>query len=80
MDEEVRYLKLEHLSLISNFMREEEIPTEKIEEHPIYDYSENDFAGMKRYLQSQINKHENHPYVKNYYQTRFNELTMATAR
>ena len=44
MDVEVRYLKLEHLSLISNFMREEEIPTEKIEEHPIYDYSENDFV------------------------------------
>ena len=40
-----------------------------------YNYSEDDIAGMKRYLQSQINKHMAHPYVRNYYQSRFNELT-----
>ena len=57
-----------------------EIAMEAADKWNAYNYSENDFAGMKRYLQSQVNKHENHPYVKNYYQTRFNELTMATAR
>lgn len=39
-----------------------------------YTYSDSDIAGMKRYLQSQIDKHGNHPYVKNYYQSRFNSI------
>ena len=40
-----------------------------------YRYSAEDIAGMKRYLQAQVSKHENHPYVKNYYQRRINELS-----
>ena len=39
-----------------------------------YNYSENDISGMKRYLQNQVSKHTNHPYVKNYYQARLNAL------
>lgn len=51
-----------------------EIASETAAKWNSFQYSDKDIDGMKKYLNRQIKKHTNHPYVLSYYQHRLNEL------
>lgn len=50
------------------------IANEKAKNWDNYAYSEAEIIDLKKYISTQIKKHENHPYVKKYYQIRLQKL------